>query len=77
MKANEVTVGTKLWAHGYQWEVTSVTYDPRGNAGMRDEPMPRYVFTARAVGGHGFEKLPGGYRNDMTLGYRLDADVTI
>ncbi len=69
MKAKEVTIGTKLWRHGHQWEVTKVTYDARGNDGH----TPRYVFGARLVNGG---ELPAGYR-DMELGYLPDAPVTI
>ncbi len=72
MKANEVTIGTRLWKHGHQWEVKAIRFDQRGNASTRDPDMPRFLFDVLAVD---CSTLPRGYHY-TTLGYLPDAEVT-
>ncbi len=78
MKARDVTVGTRLWRHGYLWEVTAVHYDPQGNASLTEEPKPRFVFTADQVStAESLSRLPQPYAKGMTLGFLPDAPVTL
>lgn len=67
--AQDVTPGMTVRAHGYSWLVLENHFDPKGNTGNQ----PRRVLVCKAAD----DKVPGGYREHMSLGFCVDAPVTL
>lgn len=67
VKASEVKVGDNVWSQGYLFNITKVTFDPKGNTGNQE----RYVLTGNCP------EAPVGYQHNMMIGVLKEDYCTI